>query len=379
MLKEHLDSLCWQDVPNQACRLAKSAVGTFVTLRELLPHLPDIGATVWYNPDKEKLSISYPVGTDSEKVASVYIACRQVPGVERIEQGYFHSPPANEPNILVKRALNNSSVFGPVASTMQLKPSWFSSLYGGPNPLAATLAGGLLGAGVGWGAGRLAEVVLPDKYVKKGPLSRTTAVLGGLMGAIPGAYWGFNNMRGHDDPVKRWSLSSWLSRYPYTDPPQPAPPELPPGEEHQASDRFAELKEHLQKSLPAEALELSEEWTKAADETGSDMTQNIAVDQFNRLVWNDLRSQGGFTDAPLAAATTGLVQAASLSQGGTNWISPYDVARIGVGMGSGYYSGLVVGRALGALAGLKPEAQQALQQGGMWAGFLGNVVPLAFR
>jgi hypothetical protein len=47
-------------------------------------------------------------------------------------------------------------------------------------------------------------------------------------------------------------------------------------------------------------------------------------------------------------------------------------------MGSGYVSGLVVGKTLGALAGLKPEAQQSLQQAGTWAGLLTNVVPMAF-
>ena len=49
-----------------------------------------------------------------------------------------------------------------------------------------------------------------------------------------------------------------------------------------------------------------------------------------------------------------------------------------MGMGSGYVSGMLVGKALGALAGLKPHAQKQLQQAGTWAGFLTNVVPLAF-
>jgi hypothetical protein len=47
-------------------------------------------------------------------------------------------------------------------------------------------------------------------------------------------------------------------------------------------------------------------------------------------------------------------------------------------MGSGLASGMLVGKALGALAGLTPGAQQTLKRTGMWAGALMNIVPRAF-
>jgi len=47
-------------------------------------------------------------------------------------------------------------------------------------------------------------------------------------------------------------------------------------------------------------------------------------------------------------------------------------------MGTGWLSGMLVGKTLGALAGLRPESQKTLQQTGVWAGVLTNVVPKLF-
>jgi hypothetical protein len=41
--------------------------------------------------------------------------------------------------------------------------------------------------------------------------------------------------------------------------------------------------------------------------------------------------------------------------------------------------GLIVGKTLGALAGLRPEAQKKLQRMGIWSTMLGRVVPNAFH
>lgn len=60
-----------------------------------------------------------------------------------------------------------------------------------PSPAAAMLTSGLVGAGLGWGAGRLVGGVLPDGYGKK--LSRSGLILGALLGAAPGAVWGATN------------------------------------------------------------------------------------------------------------------------------------------------------------------------------------------
>jgi hypothetical protein len=355
-----LDEIIWKDVPKEACRLAKEAAGPYQVVQDLMPSLPAIGAHVWYNPDKERAFISYPLDVDSEKQASWYIALRQVPGISEIEQAYIIKPPDTEPYIHIKQAIDNESIFKPLASLAQYEPNALNKLWGGPNPLAATIGGGLLGAGLGYGGGWLAEQVLPDDKFEPGVLRRNTAMLGGLMGAAPGIWHGFDQQTRGPNP----GWGAWLQKFPWHD---------------ETQNRFGEIKQGLARELPKLATELNEQWQKAASEAGGDYAPVIPVDQFGRTIWNDLRSQGGYTPPDLAAATTGIVQAASMSQGNATLISPADIARIGIGMGSGYASGLLVGKTLGALAGLRPETQQTLQQAGVWVGILANTVPLVFK
>lgn len=352
-----LEELLWRDVPQEACRLAKEAAGPYQVIQDLMPSLPDVGARVWYNPDTERAFISYPIDTDSEKQASWYIALRQVPGVEEIIQSYVVGPSNVEPYIRVKQALENADVFRPLASAAQMEPNALNKLWGGPNPLAATIGGGLLGAGLGYGGGWLAEQLLPDDKFEPGVLRRNTALAGGLLGAAPGVWSGFDQTFRGQKP----GWGAWLRPYPWN--------------KEGAATRYTSIVTGLAEA----AGELNELWKQGASEAGGDYAPMIPVDQFGQVIWNDLRTQGGYTPPALAAATTGIIQAASLSQGGIGLVSPADIARIGIGMGSGYMSGLVVGKTLGALAGLRPEAQQQLQQAGVWAGILSNVVPMAFR
>lgn len=61
-----------------------------------------------------------------------------------------------------------------------------------PSPLAALLTTGLVGAGLGWGAGRLAKKLLPEGYGEN--LGRTGAIVGGLLGSAVPAAWGAVNL-----------------------------------------------------------------------------------------------------------------------------------------------------------------------------------------
>jgi hypothetical protein len=116
---------------------------------------------------------------------------------------------------------------------------------------------------------------------------------------------------------------------------------------------------------------------KAADEFGG-MGQSISlepipVDAFNRLVLND-----PFTPTPMQYATLGLINAASNIGGPSRFVSPMDIARVGMGMGAGYVQASIGGRVLGALAGLTPQAQKTLQTAGVIAGAVKSVIPGLF-
>ena len=62
----------------------------------------------------------------------------------------------------------------------------------------------------------------------------------------------------------------------------------------------------------------------------------------------------------------------------TRFVTPFDVARIAAGMGSGYLSGKLVGKGLGLLMGMPEETQEKLKNTGMFAGIIANLVPMAF-
>ena len=76
-----------------------------------------------------------------------------------------------------------------------------------PNPLAATLTSSLVGAGLGYGAGRLAKAIAPTGWGDK--LPTTLAALGGLGGAGTAAL-----IRGYPSYAEGKSL---LSNWPFSD------------------------------------------------------------------------------------------------------------------------------------------------------------------
>lgn len=94
----------------------------------------------------------------------------------------------------------------------------------------------------------------------------------------------------------------------------------------------------------------------------------IDVPLFNQSIWKD-----PFSDQGTKAIASGLACGASTITN-SPVVSPMDVARMAIGMGTGYASAALVGRTFGVLAGLSPEAQSSLQQAGMWSGLMKSVV-----
>jgi hypothetical protein len=218
-----------------------------------------------------------------------------------------------------------------------------------------SLAGGLLGAGLGYGGGWLTEKLMGPKVLEPGKLRRIAALLGGLGGTIPGVALGAVGMHmNSEDGTNPWA--AWI---------QPNKLFASTG------PKLGAFEKHLEEEFGQIAV--NPDFAKSAEDAGGLYALNIPVDAFNRVLWTDPN-----TSLPVRASATGLVESASQSRGGADFVSPFDVARIAVGMGSGLVSGMLVGKVLGALAGLTPEAQNTLKQTGMWAGVLTNVLPMAF-
>jgi hypothetical protein len=101
--------------------------------------------------------------------------------------------------------------------------------------------------------------------------------------------------------------------------------------------------------------------------------KSIDKDRFNRAVWDD-----PYLPDAYKGMASGVVEGASQIAGDSSLVSPLDIARLGVGTGSGWLSGLVVGKTLGALAGITPDAEKKIQQAGIFAGLVRSTVPLMF-
>lgn len=261
-------------------------------------------------------------------------------------------------------------------------------------PLAGMLTSGLLGAGLGYGGGWLAEQFLPKRW-KRGRLRRTLAILGGAAGAAPGAYMGLQNWelgRGFNDPrmynmppadYPGAQLSMW-ERPPYGT-------KQPGGMEVQSADLFKEANDSLDVPLGKRwkagaahvaTVAVTERDALIKEAFGAHMPMfgsnnrrrrtDIDVNSLGQALWDVGTSPG------MAAMTMGAVHAANQMPGGSpesGWVTPLQMARLSASMGAGYLSGSLVGSVLGALTGLPQGAQDRLKETGMYLGIVKDVVP----
>jgi len=372
----------WRLVDDELDRFAKEAAEPVAMLYEAAAQLPFARSMVhrlYFQPELQTAFLYVPDA--NEKLAGVWGEfLSEVPGVvdvlvndvDRVPPDYGESP-----WIFIKKSFDPMSA---VAQAGGWKEGPVTKAFGGPSPLGAALASGLLGAGAGYGAGWVGEHLLPEDHFAKGHLRRTGALAGGALGALPALWWG---SLAHRFSPEKPGWGAWVHGWPFRKEDQALANQTPisTGEFNPAGTPTGELKMAVDALIKIDPSALSPYMEKFAEpfdsQTGLDDLDQIPYiprEQFNRSVWDDEN-----TPQPIRATTTGVVNAASMSQGGAHYVSPIDVARIGLGMGSGWASGMLVGKTLGALAGLRPESQKKLQQAGVWAGLLTNVVPMIFQ
>lgn len=314
-----------------------------------LPAKQEFQGNVWYNLENDAL---YFAGTMPDTLEQLW--CEKLANsnceMYRIEDDYPASL-YDEPWSLILRSKSAQTKGSPalkgVLDAWGLTAGPANAWYGGPRPLSSMLVGGLAGAGLGYLGGSIAEGLAEEKF-ERGKLRRLMALMGAGAGAVPGALWALGN-------TSRLGARGLIS-------------------DSEGNIKWGSVRELLPDSNP------NEEFYKfGVDISGLGATEfinrPIPVDDFGRVVWSGNDPYSPFSTR---AAATGLVDAASAYRGNSSLVMPTDVARIAIGMGSGYASGMLVGKTLGAMAGLKPEAQKTLQQAGTWAGMLNTVLPMAF-
>jgi len=208
------------------------------------------------------------------------------------------------------------------ADIMGWRAGPINAYWGGPRPITNTLIGAALGAGLGLAGGAVADELAPDDVLEPSALKKRFALLGAALGGAPGIMQAYQNIQAGTTPFH--------------------------------------TVDHIAKDL-----EFREK--KAVDLFSPDIPANRFAGQ---LMADDQ------TPMHLRATAAGMIQAASASTG-SSWVSPWDVARIAFATGAGAASGILVGKTLGALAGLTPSAQKSLQSTGWWAGLLKATVPRA--
>ena len=276
---------------------------------------------------------------ETDKVAAV------LPVAERL----------SAPWILLKQ-----SQYHPLQQPLKLFTD-LQSYVGGPSPLAAMLVGSGIGGALVYGAGWLASRLLPKKHFNRNRLATTLGLAGAGLGAIPGLCTGL-----------------------LTDRQVPGVPEL----------TYRDLGWNWTSYGPGgeKSSAVNPVFVKAAEDndngTGLFFGQTVPVDAFNRTVWqNTMPNPYGTKDAfgtneqslhtppPVAAVATGLVHMASTMNGGSPTVSPFEIglaaARSGIG---GLAGGWLLGKTIGALAGLSPAGQSVLQRTGLFGGILTGAV-----
>ena len=254
--------------------------------------------------------------------------------------------PAPEGWVSVKRA----ALLGPVVDAFDAGQRFL----GGPNPMASTIVGGLVGGGLGYAGGALAEQLLPEEDFRRGRLRRTLGVLGAGAGAVPGLAWARVNAKNRPE-VGPGPLAPWLSGW--AGPTAKAARDNP--------ENYA----------------------------GGLYEPTIPHDAFNAVVWSDALSppsrfgtkspwgtdeQHLGTPPPVAAAVSGIVAGAAAATGGES-VSPWQIGVAAAATaGVGYAAGVAFGRTLGVLAGMTPEAQGRMRSIGLWGGMLTGAVGRLF-
>lgn len=376
----------WFDLMPVVEGLLKEAGSVVTALRAACRTLPPgMGyGHAWYNPDTKVVWVS--VGDWEDNYDAWRKPLEKVPGVKEVHVEAEAGPPGlrdgSKTWLRVKQA--HSPTLRAIGQLTNWVPGPTNALYGGPSPLAAALASGLLGAGVGYGAGWLGEQALPKEHFRPGHLRKVLALLGAGVGAVPALGWGAVAHQHHPDKP---GWKAWLSSWPFRDRDlkgpavsEPLPDKLPDNYLAEMNNTGLKTACDAAAALLGEAAPHFKRAVAYASPVGSDFgvggltsVPMIPADHFSEVVWQDPN-----TPVPVRAATTGLVDSASALRRGARLVSPADIGRVAVGMGSGYASGLLVGKTLGALAGLRPESQKKLQQAGTWAGLLSNLMPLAF-
>lgn len=263
------------------------------------------------------------IKTAAEAVSDLaYEARRTVPKL-RLPPDAFGTNSQNYDYSNYSNLLNQAGVVG------QVWPGQILGMQNRPGPLASMLVLGMLGAG----AGRIGAAGIERLGGGHNPtLNRNMTIAGALAGIVPGAVSSAVNMSAGKSPL------------------------------------FGDVMAVPMRKLSMSVLGRFER------------PMAIPVERMHDMVWRDpfVASQ---LPPTIAAAASAVMEGASRignRQNGLPFVTPYDIGRMAVGLGAGYMSGVVAGKALGAIFGVSDRSQDILRRSGATAGLIQAVIPSIF-
>jgi len=227
------------------------------------------------------------------------------------------------------------------------------SLLGGPNPLTSALLYGTLGAGLGWGSGKLLSMLFP-KRVKRDAGWRLGLPLGALIGGGGAlALHGYPNVRQH-------GLAGLLRPSGI----QKQSAEMPEGMEitevYDAPTTLADVVDRATCALN----------TVVAKDNGFQKAAQIGrmfVPDIDVKYWLDTVRDDPYM-SPATKAVVGSLPYAAGTARGSRIVSPMDVGRVALNAGLGAAIGNAIGMVAGPVLRLTPKARNDIQNAGILAG-----------
>ena len=310
-------------------------------------------AFVFWHPVLEKVALLTEGVTNSERqwlLEGLYSKFAE----EQVQQDNLQL--ADLDDYWVKVA--HSPLLRGIGQAAQIFPSSWSPV--GGKPIAATIASGVLGAGLGYGAGWLGEKLIPEEYAQKGRLRKNLARMGGLAGTVIGATPGLINLHDgrsfNDDTLWNKPLAEKFE------------PDL------------------LFKKAIAYTINKQASYAKPDEDTLGGPSFHelplIHLDSLGNVLW------GTKHNPTTTAMTIGTVYGAAHMpdhRASPGIVTPHQTGLLGMAMGAaggglkGYIAGRAVGIGLGLLTGLPEKEQNRLGRTGAMLGVVNSLVPHLFR
>lgn len=371
------DDITWADVPD---RMDEWALLCCTPSRDMLKTASVVFTRTplgyFYNPVAEVLAVHAPGASDEDFLRCKSAACR-VAGRDSVLPVRLPDDEAASGR-WVKVAY--SPTFRRTGELLNFFPST-SGIPNSPSPLAAMLTTALVGGGLGYGAGRLAEGVLP---LQKGKARKALGITGALAGAALASPWMVANLANGKSVLDPSPLDGGPQAE--GDPKNYMSVPEPKGLKDGGSKELPKIK----KAIDLDSLKLGVMYSTAVD--------NFVKSAFESMTFGNFRPRQGPTPldvnidamgrtlydtgaSPAMAASTMSTLYAAQQMPDPNRRPGYatgtQLGQLALNAGKDYVTGALVGAALNKTLGLPITANQA-GMGNLVLGLIGAAIPKLF-